>query len=771
MNRQFFIDYSGSTGGCAEYWNYVRSVVGNDKQSSYFFWDTQCSAATRQEVSERCDRKHGNGGTSPHCIVSDISSDSQVLIITDGQVPASEVVRCDEALAGRKFQYVEVHFVGGEQQMNLSVSAPFTRNVQKFRLVLNGKVLDEGSTSASIEFDEYFGHPDKFLLDFDDIYKRVSRKFLGQYDEPMRNKLLNLQSDLLKCASQMQSDSSGKGWDELRSLLNSKQYEQSIAKLRAKIAAADMSMAQKLGQSFEMLLQCCSPQANFSFNNLQPGRLSRAQISQRVEAEDLVETENKTGFECPIMYDQESAPVLGIKAGDGILKDLSKDYLDAIFNCPLLILNDDSLVNKLKERFDMVLSLEAFKGISAFNHQTKSPMTGAQLSCVLPTGDHPSHLSATVYCLANLFLGSKLVGLPVLYLYVVYRVLGQVRYIAENKEFMDAMRSCVMDRMLKANTYITLTGQVVEPMIKAPVDIAVWYCVVSARLHTKKDCDGSDSDDARNRLRSFGAASQYLVDIVDNLFQYPFEKEWTLKRLALYRAFAWMMKQEKERNTQWRDVIRAQHQNHIILSDGSIIFLDGKAPSDKPKLPFENLSVQEVYGLSLIVDAGKTVNTVMIPDNIRRELPAAVKNYGYPEGLTQEQITYSPKVCPTTLRPFLVDQVSHKPWKLNAESVYGPLDKQLCVNSYFTRYVWAFKQYPTRDCLIKFMAQKQSTRLDAKDTLPQYVVQFVDAIFKSYHAVLGDNFQNIPADQFIKRTIDSVSIVKREQIEKTSSTV
>lgn len=111
-------------------------------------------------------------------------------------------------------------------------------------------------------------------------------------------------------------------------------------------------------------------------------------------------------------------------------------------------------------------------------------------------------------------------------------------------------------------TNVTLSGLPIEPFMKSPVDIAIWYCVVSPHLQK-----WTSSESAANRLRSMGASSKWLLELLD-LLGMAYDREWTVHRLSLYKAFAGMMRANKEpaNKGKWRRILRQNnYANYLIF--------------------------------------------------------------------------------------------------------------------------------------------------------------------------------------------------------------
>jgi hypothetical protein len=758
--KYVLIDNSGSTGGHTDYWRYVLNIILEHPTATFIFWDSNANFKSFYEAQQLAKLQKGGGCTEPQCFVPFITSGSHIILITDGQIYANDVKICDDKLNGKEFSAVDVHFYNTGGQMNLSVSAPFTRKT-KYNIFVDGKPLSSGSSLQQIDVSVYNNEPQKFVDEAETLLQQIVMQNLGRANNELRNDLLNLQQNLLKTISKSNSNSE---YAPLRELLVKGEYNNSINEIKNMIIGADSSLGKKIESIIQEMIRQCSGSSDFSFNLLETGRLARAKTVTTVATEELPSVENYTGsYECPVTFEND-LPVCFITQGIPVLHELEKGYLDNIMTNPLIVLNDNILVEKIKHRVDHLVGLEVAKELFK-NGNVVSPLTRSKISCALTFDMDKSHIKSTNYALANIFFGQKLVGNAELWLAVLYFVVKQIPYLSSEGPFMDAFKTHMMERMRTINTNITLSGLPIDPLMKCPTDIAIWYCVVSPFVIN----NGGTEDDARNRLRSMGNSAKYLVELVE-MFSYPFDKQWTLHRMNLYKVFAWMMHEEKN-NSQWRTLLRSQYQNSLTLDDGLIVPLDGPAVDSKPQLPSccDGIELGELVALSHLVDRTKSIGVVMIPLDFKScGVPDWKKNYGYPDDEANPNMDEEPMLSEHTFRPVVIDRKLRKHWVECSEIKYGPLKKQLSNYNYFIKYVHEFGSYPTKQEYLKYIALKQSNREDEcnrMDTLPRQTISFVDCMFENYEKLLGKGFSNVSAGQFKRVTYDSMTEIERARLD------
>jgi hypothetical protein len=422
---------------------------------------------------------------------------------------------------------------------------------------------------------------------------------------------------------------------------------------------------------------------------------------------------------------------------------------------PLFLLRDKEACSAILDRLDSVVGLEAYRTMSDGGGEFDSPFTRQAISCVITFSNEPSHIKATKYALSRLLFGNKIPGNMDLWLIVLYKL------ILRKECLRDAVPSCedfLKERLRRTKTAITLSGLAIQPMIQAPTDIAIWYCLHSF-LFVEND------NDAMNRLRGFGDSAAYLLDVA-RLLDLPLASDQITRRLCLYKAFSWMMNEAKKitaDKNDWKDMIRAQYQNSIIIS-GKRVFLDG-SPVQIPALPsdFDGLTLNEIVALSKLVNSNMTVGTVLIPKVLETLSVVPVTNYSYDEVSND---AFAGHVHPVTFRLQSFDNNVH--WSVHDKKNFGDdPNRRVSYYNYFIKYVKENGTYPSKDQFILFLQSKQVNRLVCPlDTLPQFVLEHVYDLFEEYTKVL-DNF-SVPASTFIERTDASSNHRDRIRIENES---
>lgn len=757
------IDSSGSTGYHIQYWNRVLEIIESHPNAKFISWASSSTEMSYNEIKELAKDRNGYGGTSPSSFISLIKGFKNLIIITDGQVSGDEVLRCDGMLKNIKFDHVRVIFIKTGGFVNLSVSAPFTRNTT-YVIENEGHVI-EGSTDIDIDLSKYNENPSLFLEEYEIIRNYIVMKNIGTTNTTLRNMILDCKSKMMKYIRSKNSIST----NDLLEKLKENDYDTSINITKSIFNSCFDSLISDIENSFDELINLCDLKNNFSFTLLQPSRIQRAKITEEVDVSKVNVIKIDDKYECPITCDNDS-PCLLIKSGEAVLNHLNKKDLDMIITNPLIVLLRDDIKENIKKRVDHIIGFNTYKTLfENENGNIHSPYSRDEISCGILFGHHSSHLKAFNYTLSNIFFGRKLVGLPILWVYVLYKVLKEVEHIKDNETFFNEYEKYFIERLKYSKTTITLSGLPIHPFIETTADIAVWYCVVSPFI-----IGNEQTDDGVNRLRSFGATSKYLIEIL-NMLGYPYDKKKTLKLMSLYKAFSWMMNEERNEGhslyveNQWLKKIKSHYQGSIVLDDGYIVLIDGPAtePNELPEFRIfddqEPLKLNELIYLSKLVDMNKSTNSVIIDLELveNHPMPEYIVSYGYDYSKDFDSSVFV--VSPDTMRPYSVDRKTNTLWKDAAINIFGvPLEKQISLYARFIDYVTSNKEFPSKIDFIKYLERKERMKVDyPKLTLPKIILKMVDIAYNSYKPICGDNFCNVTVDSFISKTSKSCSLLKR----------
>lgn len=752
-STQVVADISGSTGVSVRYKQFCNNLFVENKHADFTFFNTDARSGKYADVDWMF---RSGGGTYVSCIVPHLKSVDKLIIITDGQVLPDDVRNAREAMERRQlmFSKVIVHFINTGGYMDLTVALPFTSNVEQYEIYVDEVLINSGTTK-SIDLSVYMDNVSGFLQDADKVISQLLLKNAGRSNPKLRHELTTLQANLMKTVRQNNHNS---GDVDLLTRIRHSSAEEAMDIMRGIFLANDPTIPRQVEAIFQQLFRIADGTAGFSFSSLKCQRLERssAESAPLNLPADVGGggAELATGaFECPISLDYDHPVILvSLKTYGGILSEKSKDYLNELLTDPLFLLRDQEACRAILDSFDSVLGLDAYRTMSRDTGEFDSPFTRETVTCVISFANNASHIKATKYALARLLFGNKIPGNMDLWFIVLYQL------ILRKECLKDAVPSCELflkERLRSTKTAITLSGLAIQPMMQAPTDIAIWYCLHSF-LFVEKD------NDVMNRLRGFGASAVYLLDVA-RLLDLPLLSDKITERMRLYKAFSWMMNEAKKitaDKNDWKDLIRAQYQNSIIIS-GKRVFLDG-SPVQIPALPteFEGLSLSDIVALSKLVNSNMTVGTVLIPKVLDTLSLLPVKNYSYDEVSND---AFAGHVHPVTFR--LESYYNHLHWSVHDKKNFGDdPNKRMSYYNYFIKYVKENGKYPSKDEFILFLQSKQANRFVCPlDTLPEFVMEHVDDLFKEYTKVLH-NF-TVPVSTFIERTDASSNHRDRIRIE------
>ena len=768
--KKVFVDNSGSTNGSINYWKHVTSLVDQHKDAIFYFWNSTLTPTTYAKVKKNAAAANGDGGTHPCNILPQLHTNDTILIITDGEIDKLSVQKCLNKVPPLKY----LHYACIGPNADLSVGAPFISVAKTYILTVNEDVIASGSGVDEINLDHIdCTNPAEFMEKHaQNLRSSVIMQCLTSANTRLRDRLVQLSQALQLAVAQQNSLTTVSTMQHLENVLLSDGTAAEAAWNAVLNETVDTSLGACLQSYFNELFQACDGNQGFSIARLRSSVDRAAETSAvPVVGLPLPVQDVRPVFECPILLDTDF-PVLCIRQGTPIFDGFTKADMEYYLNNPLAVLNNTNLKNALCQRFDNALGFESAQQLFAVTTRdatatVTSPMTRLPLVGFISTvGDEQTHNSATNFTLSCLFFpGNKLVGCIDLWLAVVCLACESVTYLNSDDAFMNAMRNLLQTRMRNSNTNMTLSGLPILPQLRCRTDIAVYHCIMSPFAQ----CSNNNTID--NRLRYFGASATHWLRLARWL-QLPIREQESRTLQSWYGCFAWMMLQEKD-NTNWRSYLRLRYQNHWIEPlTKTCVFLDGP-PSDEllsqsiPQFPFpgyDSIPLNVLITLAAKVDRTKT--TAAITDIALTmpllSVPTAVYNYPTVQTVHSKPIY----ICPSTLRPYLYDKFTNRPWAEEAVALYGPLTgpvHQLSGNKYLIEFVNTKNVFPTVETLVMYMASRESNRLEyANDTLPENVVAIATDLIERYHMIGA--FQNV--DEFNRITTSSRNIDTRAMLEQ-----
>lgn len=737
MTSVLCVDISGSTSN-SDYYKWVHSFVEKNHFDKYVEWENRANIVSKKQVMSRT---YGNGGTVPSSFISHLKDCTRLVVITDGQISEQDVLQCNKQI--KKYNYtfneVEFHFYDTGGAIDLSVSAAFTKN-SKYQIFRHSKQSDEslakGDTSSPIELDQYFDNPILFLNEAESVLSNITMKQLGENTAnlALKDKLCELKNNLRTYI--LNQNSLGTEFASLRNELN-------IDTIK-RIVDIDNDSWKTIEPILSKMIGACDKLVGFSFSllNTDNGTLRRATELQEIDPNDVTITEETFESVCPISYDLEQ-PCLLIKKGEPVLMDLEKKEFDAILENPFLLLNNADIISKIKNRLGSVIGINSNKMLE----NKRDPFQGVSFSSSIVLSN--DFYASNKFAIADLLFGNKLVGPYDSWIAVLYLCFDNIDYFKDDEyrtPYLQLFKTYMMNRMQTTMTAITLSPLIADPPIKAPYDIALYYCLVSPHIRNYG---------RSNRLRDMHTTAHHLMKLVD-LFNYSYDKNSTNKLIKQYAAFDYLIKYAKE-NKNWYDIIRSQWQNSITI-DGTIVFLDG--PGNNANIPAElNIPLNDLIKLASVIDVSKTTLSIKIDNIADVPIPPPVYNYSKISNTYTNDPTI---ICNKTMRPYYHVKLNNQDvtWEVAAKAHFGNSENFISTYNYYIRFVQKYEKYPTKNEMILFMSRSERNSIRNRDTLPMKIIQDVDFVFAAYEKV-----DQLTVEEFIKITSLSRKIETRIQME------
>jgi len=200
---------------------------------------------------------------------------------------------------------------------------------------------------------------------------------------------------------------------------------------------------------------------------------------------------------------------------------------------------------------------------------------------------------------------------------------------------------------------------------------------------------------------------------------------------------------------------RTIYQNYKIIGD-KIVFLDGFSK----KCLFDTYTL-DAYSIYLIIEIAKRNSFKRYDKDIEYQIKIALLmsmfrpnyikynvNYKNYNNYKKKLANYDINLCSKTMRPYLVNPVTKKFWKVESEKQFGPLNTQIHIYTYFGNYVSRYNKYPSKDEMLYYTYLRMKARNFS--TVPKEIDDIVDKLFVSFEKILGPSFSEVSVDLFKK---------------------
>jgi hypothetical protein len=777
-------DGSGSTGGTGNrhYHDKTQQILAQYPDAEILFWENTGRIITRAEMADINAACRGGGGTDSSSIAiycRAANFHGELIIITDGEVPAFSVDRCAEILGNDwKFEHVTAFLINTGGTVNMSVTCPFTRVSPHQICVLDrmaapvpeASVIVTAADMAVIDELDAIGTIADYLAIADRLESLVIARTMGTTGDPtLRDRLLAMKKRITAAQARELGSS-----DTVRALHEALDAGNTVSAMEAARAITEEYYGGDDPKSWSgrisRLVSMCEGALRGAFDLSSVDAAIKGDRVRRAAA--VAPTTIPTPapspaadaaavFECPITLNEEHDLALLVTAGEPILADLDLGTTNDILDCPLNIFHYPEVVERLLARLDHPISLASYKEAhDAGAPFLTSPMTRAPLLAgAICIGNTEEHCRATHWTLAQLTTGGKLVGNPDLWFAVIW--LALFRAPAHYLKAIEPQIAHHMRWRMKTHTSsISLTGAPEFPTTRVRLDAAIWYVFASATF---------SMDPRRDVLRAHLPHLQELDDMLRCLlpeFKLPNEKELRAHILHV-RAGLNMLSWVKRPGQQARlaNIIRGLYQATVRCGD-DFIPVDGPPTAEqvaaaRAALPawYCDLPAARLYDLARKVDPGKSAGDIYITYGAPiSAAPEAIVEWDYgvgPAPPAEPELQISPATC----RPFY--KVGAATWREAATAQYH-IDsrRMISMNELYGNYVVKYGAYPTAQQLLDYIYRRKVVNGTNK-TLPRHMDAFTAGTLADYATLTA----TLSPVEFARRFLESRPIERRQEIE------
>jgi len=737
-NISVFIDISGSVNGFTNYWLVVENwLIKNKKEiKNIYLWNTNIKKSSFSELIIFIKNKYGEYGTDSYNIAKILIKqqiNNNIVIFTDGEVSQCIVSKTDNLLENYDIDNVECYIISNNQP-NLSVSCPFTRNN-------TSKVYYKKSTDLNLQCQiktkkdyEILNYIDTinlstFIEKYQILESIIVAKNMGKKgDLSTKELLIKLKKNLSHELSNISTINYGV---IIRKYLEENNFDEALNianDMTKKYFYSNIGM--EIDKKINYLISLCGNLENqYSIDLIKSNKIIYAQNAKELKSCDLIDDVKSltiNPIECPIMMDMDVAQIMILDNNEPILANLEKNIVDDIISCPLRILNYSDVLNKLKK------SISNWSGIKANIAITTNPFTKQKLLGTIPLGCCNQHIEYGNYIIYKLFSNSKILGNPNLYYAVIW-------YLIKNDtfEFLNEIKTQVLEHLIfrfkNSIDYASLCGLPQFVLTKIPTDIAIWYCVNSCLLNQPTD---------RDTLRFHLYNLDIMIDIL-NEFKYPIHIK-AFKQINRTKVLLSLLSISKK-DSHFKNKIECLYQNAIEIFNSSIswIPIDGQASllqiskilNSFPSY-YKLLSVDEIIGLGNMVDASKSASDIKLDIDWNPEKYEGKINWFY--GL-KEEYKNETKLSLITFRPYY--KLNNILWFEKAKKDFELSDITEIFSGYrkFTDYIIKYNKIPNESEYLLYCYLKYKNSNKEKSTLPYLIKKFYKDINDSYKPIY-DNY-------------------------------
>jgi len=472
-------------------------------------------------------RRQGYGGTDIHMLAlylkEKLKFGGELILVTDGQVALSNVERADGVLCNHRFTNVVVHLIGSEQDVNMSVAAPFLRN-SPGRVEWHETSAMTRTTPLEVTREIMAIVDDLTVISSVDMFEAVQDRLedairartvgRGRSMNELRAALLDLQRRLEREYEQkLATESRGPVMD----------YERALA--RGDVSAALQFNRQIVGEAFgvfeadgtqwrqrlhRMISMCTvALQLNMSVSIARTHDRGMRKVPQSLEELATLDNQgddekdhfdkNKPGssfgdFVCDISLERDVPAILLVAPNEcdastslfqlfaNRIGDKAQSILSNIAANPLTALHNVDLIECIVESLDHTVGVASLQNGGDAQIE-KSPMTRrTRRPGALCLGADEKHAAATDWALAQLLNNGRMPGSADLWFAVLFELVEthpKLNYLREKEGVLASLRAHMRYRLHNRNSRLWLTGLPGTVPTRVRLGAAVWAVLAS----------------------------------------------------------------------------------------------------------------------------------------------------------------------------------------------------------------------------------------------------------------------------------------------------
>lgn len=748
-----FVDNSGSTRNSRFYWDNVNKIIKDlDKNESYYFWNSSCKSTTKDEI---INNSEGKGGTTISLVADHIVNNNlihdKIIIISDGMVSQYEILQTANILSGIELE-TECYLINGtESSINLSIPLNFTRAKGSFTRVIVHNKEEQLLYSVSSDFNDFTDEKIKsFNLEESDLILDKLRgliigKNLGRSgNESLRTIVLKVKQHF----NNLMTKNILFDPDSVRNDLLEEKFEDAEEKINSLIVDYYKDSRSSEDVKFAKLLNLCGNTVGMSSFDAVKFKTSSASIPQSQENIELVEEE--TGLECPISMDDIGQACIPIfDSEEYIFDNYNTSDIGDILAMPLNLLQHNT--SPLLERIGYPV------GELAANQLEIDPFTRRKILGYIPLGHTKNAIQVGNTTLNRLFSAlGKQPGNFTLYLSAIYLALKRNRPEWFDERIIKLFASHLKYRFENTLYWISLSGLPDFLRIKSYMITSLYYVINYYKFNVKTNVPPPNP-------------FHYLQDVMEHIFELSEdiglkisdESRANLKWVLLHKEMKLRCESEDMalliRSLYWGslEIDLSKVNNECKFKKPCLIITDGPVRDTKHLFP----EIMREYDRDTLLKVFNKFKPTQL-DSKPYDRWSHLKNYK----------PHHIKISKKTMRPQY--KYGDSTWLDEYQKTFGPYKEIFSGCKLIMLFFSIYFRLPNEEEFILFAFSRDHGSATYNQTLygvygSQGVVpENIRLMYQFLYPVYDEAIRDVPPDEVLRIYNNSISIQKRELMEK-----